>query len=183
VEAKVKRLDDNLGDADAFITLFNSNTNNAGAILDLRVRDSSFGVRDSSAGNTAAGTLPLTLDAFMDVVITWDYVGGNTAVAPNVTVEVDGTSIGPFTTTNSPSTNSPFGGVTHVAFRFGDNSRVVATTGILSVDDFAVYSDTAGTTEVFADDFESYSDGDSLDTDNAASPYNSSTSEATVAVE
>jgi len=94
VEAKVKRLDDNLGDADAFITLFNSSTNNAGAILDLRVRDSSFGVRDSSDGNTAAGTLPLTLDAFMDVVITWEYPGGNTAVAPNVTVEVDGTSIG-----------------------------------------------------------------------------------------
>ena len=39
------------------------------------------------------------------------------------------------------------------------------------------------TTAVFSDDFESYLDGDSLDTDNAASPYNSSTSEATVGVE
>ncbi len=36
---------------------------------------------------------------------------------------------------------------------------------------------------VFSDDFESYLEGDSLDTDNAASPYNSSTSEATVGKE
>ena len=33
------------------------------------------------------------------------------------------------------------------------------------------------------DDFESYLEGDSLDTDNAASLYNSSTSEAVVGVE
>ena len=178
VEAKIRRLDDTLGDGDAFLTLFNSSTNNAGAILDLRIRDSSFGVRDSAAGDTAAGGLPLTLDAFMDVVVTWEYPGGDTAVAPQVTVEVDGTSIGPFTTANSP-----FGGVTHVAFRFGDNGGARPATGIVSVDDFAIYSDTAGTTEVFSDDFESYSDGDSLDTDNTASPYNSSTSEATVGVE
>ena len=56
-------------------------------------------------------------------------------------------------------------------------------TGVVSVDNFAIYSDTAGETLVFSDDFESYADGDSLDTDNAASPYNSSTSEAVVAVE
>ena len=43
-----------------------------------------------------------------------------------------------------------------------------------------IYSDTAGTTEVFSDDFESYLDGDSLDTDNPVSPYASNTSEATV---
>ena len=38
-------------------------------------------------------------------------------------------------------------------------------------------------TGVFSDDFESYLEGDSLDTDNAASPYHSSTSEATVGAE
>ena len=48
---------------------------------------------------------------------------------------------------------------------------------------FEVNVNAAGTTEVFADDFESYLDGDSLDTDNAASPYHSNTSEATVGVE
>ena len=178
VQASIKRLDDTLGDGDAFITLFNSGTNNAGAILDLRIRDNNFGVRDSAADATAASTLAHKLDEFMNVVITWDYAG-NTNAAPQVTVEVDGTSIGPFTTTNSP-----FGGVTHVAFRFGDNGGARPATGIFSVDDLAIFSDTAGaTTPVFSDDFESYADGDSLDTDNTASPYNGSTSEATVAVE
>ena len=176
LEVAVKRLDDSLGDGDAFITLFNADTNNAGAILDLRIRDDSFAVRNPSSIDTSA--LPHKLDAFMDVVVTWEYPGADTTQLPEVTISVDGVSLAPYT-----PDNSPFGGVTHVAFRFGDNGGVRAATGIFSVDEFAIYSDTAGTTEVFADDFESYLEGDSLDTDNAASPYNSSTSEATVGVE
>ena len=39
----------------------------------------------------------------------------------------------------------------------------------------------AGTALVFEDDFEGYSEGDSLDTDNAASPYHSNTAETVVA--
>jgi VCBS repeat-containing protein len=172
----VKRLDDTLGDGDAFITLFNADTNNAGAILDFRIRDDGFAVRNPSTIDTS--TLPHTLDAWMDVLVTWEYPGGDTTVAPLVTVSVDGVSLAPFT-----PDNSPFGGVTHVSFRFGDNGGVRAATGIFSVDEIAIYSDAAGNTEVFADDFESYLGGDSLDTDNASSPYNASTSEATVAVE
>jgi hypothetical protein len=114
----------------------------------------------------------------MDVVVTWEYLGDPATTLPQVTITVDGVSLAPYTTDNSA-----FNGVTHVAFRLGDNSRVMAATGIFSVDEIAIYSDTAGTTEVFADDFESYLDGDSLDTDNAASPYHSNTSEATVGVE
>ena len=173
VELKIKRLDDSLGNGDAFITLFNSNTNNDGAILDFRIRDDSFGVRSPSSIDTSA--LPHTLDAFMDVRITWEYPGGSTTVLPTVTISVDGVSLAPYT----PDNNS-FGGVTHVAVRFGDNSGVREATGKVSVDDLAIYSDTAGFTEVFSDDFESYLDGDSLDTDNAASPYHPNTSEATV---
>ncbi|MEL7296860.1 MAG: VCBS domain-containing protein [Pseudomonadota bacterium] len=172
----IKRLDDDLGNGDAFITLFNADTNNAGAILDFRIRDDSFGVRAPSSIDTSS--LPHTLDAFMNVEITWEYPGGDTAMLPSVTITVDGVSLPAFT-----PDNSAFGGVTHVAFRFGDNSGVREATGIFSVDEIEIYSDTAGTTEVFSDDFESYIDGDSLDTDNAASPYNSSTSEATVGVE
>ena len=173
VELKIKRLDDSLGDGDAFITLFNSNTNNDGAILDFRIRDDSFGVRSPSSIDTS--TLPHTLDAFMNVRITWEYPGGSTSVLPEVTISVDGVSLAPFTPENNAT-----GGVTHVAIRFGDNDVARADTGKVSVDDLAIYSDTAGFSEVFSDDFESYVDGDSLDTDNAASPYNGSTSEATV---
>lgn len=175
VEAKIKRLDDDLGDGDAFITLFNSATNNDGAILDLRIRDSSFGVRSPSDIDTSAATV--LLDEFMNVVLTWEYPGGDLTVNPLVTVEIDGVR---FTTDGFTPDNNSVGGVTHVSFRFGDNSGVREATGKVSVDDLVIYSDAAGTTEVFSDDFESYADGDSLDTDNPASPYNSSTSEATV---
>ena len=176
LEVAVKRLDDSLGDGDAFITLFNSTTSNSGAILDLRIRDNNFEVRSPSGIDTS--TLPHTLDAWMDVLVTWEYPNGDTTLLPQVTISVDGVSLAPF----APD-NSAMGGVTHVAFRLGDNSRIMGPTGIFSVDEIAIYSDTAGTTEVFADDFESYLDGDSLDTDNAASPYHSNTSEATVGVE
>ena len=81
---------------------------------------------------------------------------------PEVTISVDGVSLAPFT-----PDNNAFGGVTHVAFRFGDNSGVREATGIFSVDELAIYSDTDGMTGVFSDDFESYLEGDSLDTDNA----------------
>lgn len=175
VSVSVKRLDDDLGDGDAFITLFNSATNNSGAILDLRIRDSSFGVRSPGDIDTSAATV--LLDEFMDIVITWEYPGGDLNVNPLVTVSVDGVR---FTAEGFTPDNDSIGGVTHVAFRFGDNGGVREATGKFSVDDLVIYSDTAGTTEVFSDDFESYADGDSLDTDNPASPYNSSTSEATV---
>ena len=158
----MRRLDDDLGDGDAFITLFNENTNNDGAILDFRIRDDSFGVRSPSSVDTSAATV--VLDQFMDVVVTWDYApGGIPSTLPEVTVEIDGVSLGAFTPENNAT-----GGVTHIAFRFGDNGRVIATTGTFSVDNLFIYSDTAGTTEVFSDDFESYFDGASLDDDNPA---------------
>ena len=177
-EVAIKRLDDDLGDGDAFITLFNSATNNDGALLDLRIKDDSFSVR--SPGDVDASAATVVLDQYMNVVVTWEYPGGDLTVNPLITVEVDGVRL---TTEGFTPDNNSIGGLTHVAIRFGDNGGARADTGVVSVDNIAVYSDTAGTTEVFSDDFESYVEGDSLDTDNAASPYNSSTSEAVVAVE
>ena len=177
VTAAVKRLDDDLGDGDAFITLYNSSTSNSGAILDLRIKDNSFSVRDSDVDASVA---TVVLDQFMNVEITWEYPGGDTDVNPIIKVSIDGVALA---TDGFTTTSNPVGGLTHVAFRLGDNSRVMADTGVFSVDNIAIYSDVAGTTEVFSDDFEGYAEDDSLDTDNAASPYNSSTSEATVGVE
>ena len=70
-------------------------------------------------------------------------------------------------------------GVQHMTFRIGDNDATVATAFYL--DDIKLFSDVAGTVEVFADNFEDFAVDDSLDTDNSASPYNSSTNEAVVA--
>ena len=65
---------------DAFITLFNSDTNNAGAILDFRIRDDSFGVREVQAVHRHVHRFRTPLDAFMDVsVVTWEYPGGDTS--------------------------------------------------------------------------------------------------------
>ncbi len=181
LEARVQRQDDSEGDTDAFITLFNSATNNGGAILDLIVRDNDFGVRNPDGFDTAAIDTVHALDTFMDVVITWEYPGGDTNMVPTVNITVDGASIGPITPNDAGS--SPFGGVTHVAFRFGDNGTALIAptdTGRFRVDDIVIYSDTAGTAQVFSEDFEGFGDGDSLDTDNGASPFNASTSEATV---
>ncbi|WP_445428102.1 VCBS domain-containing protein [Alishewanella sp. HL-SH05] len=175
ITASVKRLDDELGDGDAFITLFNSATNNNGAILDLRITDDSFAVRSPSSVDTSAATV--LLDTFMDIVITWEYPNGNLEVNPLVTVEVDGVS---FVAEGFTPDNSSTGGVSHVSFRFGDNSGVRPETAKFTVDDLVIYSDKAGTSVVFSDDFESYTAGDSLGTDNPASPYNSATSEASV---
>ncbi|WP_445781295.1 VCBS domain-containing protein [Shewanella sp.] len=178
VTASVKRLDDDLGDGDAFITLFNFATNNNGAILDLRIKDDGFEVRSPSTVDTSAANV--LLDAFMDIVITWEYPNGNLDVNPLVTVEVDGVS---FVAEGFTPDNSSTGGVTHVSFRFGDNSGVRADTGKFTVDDLIIYSDKSGNNVVFEDDFESYAEGDSLDTDNPASLYNSSSNEVVVAVE
>ena len=178
VTVSVKRLDDELGDGDAFITLFNSATNNDGAILDLRIKDDSFEVRSPSGVDTSAATV--LLDTFMDIVITWEYPNGNLEVNPLVTVEVDGVSI--VAEGFTPDNNS-IGGVTHVSFRFGDNSGVRPETAKFTVDDLIIYSDKSGNNMVFADNFESYVEGDSLDTDNPASPYNSASNEVVVVVE
>ena len=52
-------------------------------------------------------------------LITWEYPGDPATTLPEVTITVDGVSLAPFT-----PDNNAFGGVTHVAFRFGDNRGV-----------------------------------------------------------
>ncbi len=52
-------------------------------------------------------------------------------------------------------------GVERVQWRFGDNGTTIPF-GSYFVDNIAIYSDTAGTTLEFADDFEGYNVGDSF---------------------
>jgi hypothetical protein len=62
----------------------------------------------------------------MNVVITWEYPGGDPATTlPQVTISVDGVSLAPFT-----ADNNSFNGVTHVSFRFGDNGGTRLPTGM-----------------------------------------------------
>ena len=174
LEVAVKRLDDAFGDLDAAITLYTSTGSTSSATADLKIKDNAYEIRSPK---TTLSDLPLTLDEFMDVIMTWEYPQGSDN--PVIVISINGVTLDPITTAAAAA-----GGVDSIAFRFGDNGKTaLEETAIFSVDDIAIYSDITGDTLVFEDDFESYSDGDSLDDDNVASPYNDRTSEATVGTE
>ncbi|WP_158966330.1 VCBS domain-containing protein [Paraglaciecola sp. L3A3] len=158
---------------DAYITLFNSqnSTSSGRAIADLRIRTSNFQLRDQ---DDLVISNAFTPDTWQDVEITWEAVDADTP--PKITVSIDGVAV---TTETITSGDAAIGGVTAIAFRLSDNDAALAPESTFKVDDIAIYSDTAGTTLVFEDDFESYADGHDLDQD----PYASATSEAVVAVE
>ncbi|WP_248386627.1 hypothetical protein [Vibrio sp. ED004] len=89
----------------------------------------------------------------------------------------DSTEYGPYTSQNT----TPGVEVTATAIKFSSNSGTADTT--LYVDDCRVYSDTAGTTEIFSDDYKNYENYEnySIGANLSASPYNSSTFFAVVA--
>ncbi|MGI9221455.1 MAG: VCBS domain-containing protein [Woeseiaceae bacterium] len=175
---------------DAFIALLNSSgsTSSARSIIDMRIKDDVFEFRDQTFA-IAAGVVP-TPGTLQKVVITW--TAPDAATPPTVTVEVDGVDVvdggGSFT-----SGAGALGGVERVQFRFGSGSNVSDIADTFMIERFEVFSDTAGTTSVFADDFTSYTVGNSLDPNAVAvppetvdptiepgTPYNSSSSEVVV---
>jgi hypothetical protein len=123
-------------------------------------------------------------------VITW--TAPDAATPPTVTVTVDGVNVvdggGSFT-----SGVNALGGVERVQFRFGSTSAFTDFADTYMIESWEVFSDTAGMTSVFADDFTSYTVGNSLDPDAVAvppatdpptiepgTPYSSSSSEVVV---
>lgn len=183
LEVTFTRTDDDTGNTDGFISLFNENNNNNGAILDLRVRDDSFQTRSPSF-NVNTDDIEVTPNVFQTAVITWEYPSGDTTQLPSVTVEIDGIDIisGNTTTTSFTPTNISTGGVETISFRFGSNDVQVPSEARFVIDQFSIYDNIAGTgTVIFSDDFESRADGDNLE---EASDYdNNGTSEATVITE
>ena len=146
--------DDALADSagvekNAYITLFNSanSTSSGRAILDLLIGSRAFTIRDQAGITVNTEFKP---GAWQSIEITWDYAG--TAQA-TVTIVIDGD------TANSlsyPASSTAVGGVSAVAFRLADNSAVITSDKAFFVDDVKLYSDKAGTTSVFEDNFESY---------------------------
>ncbi|WP_229804997.1 VCBS domain-containing protein [Alteromonas halophila] len=179
-DLRFTRTDDDAGSTDAFISLFNSGNNNAGSIMDLRVRDDSFGLRYPDVDIEGAVVTP---GEFQTLSVTWSYPDGNTAAGqlPTITLEIDGEPvIEPF----EPTGSNPEGGVTTISLRFGSNSTALTQDAMFWLDDLIIYADTAGTNVVFQDDFQSYAEGEDLDPDNNVnSVYASNTSEAVVAAE
>ena len=122
----------------------------------------------------------MTPGQYHNVEVTWAYPNGNVTAGslPVVNITIDGTALPEYTVSGS----DPIGGVTTVSFRLGGNSATTPVDAQFWVDNIKVYSDVAGTTLVFEDDFEAY-DVD-FDLDNGTNtPYNERTSEATVKAE
>ncbi|NND73317.1 MAG: hypothetical protein HKN43_17210 [Rhodothermales bacterium] len=154
----------------------------------MRIKDDAFEFRDQSFV-VAAGVVP-TPGTLQTVVIEW--TAPDDVTPPTVTVTVDGVNVvdggGSFT-----SGANALGGVERVQFRFGSNGNVSDPVDTFAIERWEVFSDTAGTTSVFADDFTGYTIGNSLDPNAVAippetvdptiepgTPYNSSSNEVVV---
>ena len=163
---------------DAYIGLYGSSTSTSDALIDLRIQSTGYVIRDNTGVDI---TIPFTADKWTNVEMTWDASSASTTVAPLLTLTIDGTSVttDPFASV-SGALSDVMSGVQTVIFKLGDNGSVIGAPAY-HIDDFKLYSDIDGTTVAFEDDFEGYAEGVSLDTDNADSPYNSSTAETVVA--
>ncbi|MGO4893119.1 VCBS domain-containing protein [Flavobacterium sp. W21_SRS_FM6] len=165
---------------DAYIALYGSSGSSSEALIDLRIQ----GTQTDSLGNTIEprflvrntensaypGTIvtaPFVEDKFYEVEITWDL-----DATEQLTITLDGEVIGGGSFATAAVVDSDFTnldqwfaeGIKSIQFRLGDNDRTIPF-GAFFVDNIAVYSDVAGTVSVFADDFESYSEGNTLDGD------------------
>ncbi|MEP4890099.1 MAG: VCBS domain-containing protein [Aliiglaciecola sp.] len=167
---------------DAYITLYGSSGSSGESLIDLRIQgsqtdgdgnpiDPRFFVRntDSDAYPGIMITAPFVEEQFYDVEIAWDLDADE-----QLTVSIDGEVIGGGSFSTAAVVDSDFtdldqwfaDGVQVIQFRFGDNDRTIPF-GSYYVDNIAVYSDTDGTQSVFADDFENYDIGETLDGDSS----------------
>lgn len=145
----------------AYISLFNADTNTSGLVGEVQLDDGNIKIR--SGESTTVGTF--TTGTWVNVNVTWSVTAGT------YTVTVDGTEIGTYDFHNAEAT-----GVDTVGFKIGTNA--LESSEEFLVDDLTIYSDEAGTTEVFFDDYEDYVVDELLD--GAGDPYNDETQPAIV---
>ncbi|MGF1881764.1 hypothetical protein [Vibrio splendidus] len=162
----------------AYVSLFDKYNSTDSLIGELKIDEGKVTLRGESDQLTT-----FTPGTWIDIEMSWDT--SSTSQVGTYTVKINEQEFGPFDSQNEgvgddlgdklndySDTSVP---VTATAIKFSSNSGTADTT--LFVDDYIVYSDTAGTTEIFSDDYENYSIGADL----SASPYNSSTFSAVVA--
>ncbi|MFA0614054.1 hypothetical protein AB4582_07470 [Vibrio splendidus] len=148
----------------AYVSLFDTANSTSSLIGEFKIDEGKITLRGESAQVTT-----FTPGTWIDLEMSWDT--SSLSAAGTYTVKVNGIEYGPYTSQNT----TPGVEVTATTIKFSSNSGTADTT--LYVDDYKVYSDTTGTTEIFSDDYENYSIGADL----SASPYNSSTFSAVVA--
>lgn len=158
---------------DAYIGLYGNSTSVADAVIDLRIKNGVFEIRNNE---TILSAVTFKTDEWHDIEITWD--SSSTTEVTSLNLSIDGEAFGPFLSATTETLDLTTDGVSTVVFKLGDNGGVASTAFL--VDDIKLYSDVEATVEVFSDDFEGYSVGDSLAADNSASPYNSNSAEVVV---
>ena len=144
-----------------YISLFNADTNTSGLIGEVQLDEGNVKVR--SGDSTTVSTF--TTGTWVNVNVTWDVV------AATYTVSINDTEIGTYNFHNPDAT-----GVDTIGFKVANNAATDSEEFL--VDNIAIYSDAAGTTEVFSDDFEDYALEEVLD--GVDDPYNDETQPAVV---
>lgn len=163
----------------AYVTLYDTAGSTKSSIADLKLDEGKISLRDVD------GTLAtFTPGEWVDIQLTWDT--SSTTEAATISLSVNGELIGD----DYPSSYDVISGsvnaaaVETVSVRYLSNSAT--TTLNLYADDLSIFSDVAGTSSVFADDFESYAIGTLLDSSVDGvedTDYHKNSSEATVAAE
>ncbi|MEZ8380077.1 hypothetical protein AB6E06_12870 [Vibrio splendidus] len=148
----------------AYVSLFDTKNSTSSLIGEFKIDEGKITLRGEGTQVTT-----FTPGTWIDLEMSWDT--SSLSAAGTYTVKVNGTEYGPYTSQNT----TPGVEVTATTIKFSSNGGTADTT--LYVDDYKVYSDTAGSTEIFSDDYENYSIGADL----SASPYNSSTFSSVVA--
>ena len=144
-----------------YISLFNADTNTSGLIGEVQLDEGNVKVR--SGDSTTVSTF--TTGTWVNVNVTWDVA------TATYTVSINDTEIGTYNFHNPDAT-----GVDTIGFKVANNAATESEEFL--VDNITIYSDAAGTTEVFSDDFESYVFDEILD--GAGDPYNDETQPAIV---
>ena len=144
---------------EAYIALWGSSTSTSNALVDLRISNGSFKIREATTDVTPT----FTIGEWNDVEISWDATNASDTVAPLVSVKINGvdSGLGQFSSF-SKDLSSVMNGAEKLVLKLSDNSSTV--NGAVYYDDIIVYSDLAGTTKEFDENFELYSDEFDLST-------------------
>ncbi|WP_299262803.1 VCBS domain-containing protein [uncultured Psychrosphaera sp.] len=174
----------------AYISLYDAEGSTSTVIGELALNEGKFGLRkntyndgeEPSKASKATSTIDydaidapdFTAGEWIDVVMTWD--NSSATERGTYSIVIDGTTYGPF----DSEFPTPEAAVESISVRLSSNGNTSADA--IYVNDLGIYSDVAGTTAIFEDDFEGYSVGDSLSDANTETPYGSRTFEAVVAI-
>lgn len=170
----------------ARVGLYGDRNNTPRALIELRfLKEGDIAIRNG--GEQHIIDQKFVLGEWVDVAITWDATSADGTDTPIMNVSINGTPI----TTSDPAlviTNGSYSsltthpgdvenGVLSTAFRLGTGADIV-TDGTYFIDDLKIYSDVAGTTIVFEDDFEAFDENTQIDDD--TSTYHVGSNEAII---